>query len=325
MGSGKTPSKTAVRSVSFGVKSRECFGLLGHNGAGKTTVINMMTGLFPPTSGTGIVGHYDIRNNMARIYSEMGICPQHNILWGDLTAKNHQYFFGRLKGRSGAALRSEVERNLKAVNLDDVTLEKRMSSGFSGGMQRRLSVANSIVGNPSVVYMDEPSTGLDPASRRQLWDVISRAKRDKSVVLTTHSMEEADVLCDRLGIMSGGRLLCLGPAYDLKRRFGKGYTCVLTTKIKDLSNRDIIENWMKSMFPSASLLEEPLSGTFKYEISRQDVVVSDAFEKIVTGKAEVGVTDWGFTETTLEEVFLKLSHLHGNDNPVDELAQVNSA
>ena len=90
-----------------------------------------------------------------------------------------------------------MERNLKAVNLDDVTLEKRMSSGFSGGMQRRLSVANSIVGNPSVVYMDEPSTGLDPASRRQLWDVISRAKRDKSVVLTTHSMEEADVLCDR--------------------------------------------------------------------------------------------------------------------------------
>merc|ERR1711871_1673250 len=268
---------------------------------------------------------YNIQNNMENIYSEMGICPQHNIIWGELTAESHQYFFGRLKGQKGAALKNEVKRNLEAVNLAMPNLKNCGAAGFSGGMQRRLSVANSIVGNPSVVYMDEPSTGLDPASRRQLWDVISRAKRDKSVVLTTHSMEEADVLCDRLGIMSGGRLLCLGPAYDLKRRFGKGNTCVLTTKIKDLSNREIIENWMKSMFPSASLLEEPLSGTFKYEISRQDVVVSDAFEKIVTGKAEVGVTDWGFTETTLEEVFLKLSHLHGNDNPMDELAQVKSS
>merc|ERR1711988_1484226 len=152
--------------------------------------------------------------------------------------------------------------------------------------------------------------GLDPASRRQLWDVISKAKRDKSVILTTHSMEEADVLCDHLGIMSGGRLLCLGPAYDLKRRFGKGYTCVVSTKIKNLSNRDEIHSWMTGMFPSATLLEEP---------------ISDAFEKIVTQKDSVGVTDWGFTETTLEEVFLKLSHLHGNDNPVDELAQINSA
>lgn len=316
---GNAPGKTAVRSVSFGVKPRECFGLLGHNGAGKTTVINMMTGLFPPTSGTGLVGNYNIQNDMDNIYSEMGICPQHNILWGELTAESHQYFFGRLKGQKGVALKNEVQRNLEAVNLAMPSLKKRGAAGFSGGMQRRLSVANSIVGNPSIVYMDEPSTGLDPASRRQLWDVISKAKRDKSVVLTTHSMEEADVLCDQLGIMSGGRLLCLGPAYDLKRRFGKGYTCVVTTKIKNLSNRDAIHTWMKGMFPSATLLEEPISGTFKYEISRGDVVVSDAFEKIVSQKDEVGVTDWGFTETTLEEVFLKLSHLHGNENPVDEI------
>merc|ERR1719181_1823701 len=282
---GNAPAKTAVRSVSFGVKRRECFGLLGHNGAGKTTVINMMTGLFPPTSGTGLVGQYNIQNNMENIYSEMGICPQHNIIWGELTAESHQYFFGRLKGQKGAALKNEVKRNLEAVNLAMPSLKNRGAAGFSGGMQRRLSVANSIVGNPSVVYM-----------------------------------EEADVLCDHLGIMSGGRLLCLGPAYDLKRRFGKGYTCVVSTKIKNLSNRDEIHSWMTGMFPSATLLEEPISGTFKYEISRKDVIVSDAFEKIVTQKDSVGVTDWGFTETTLEEVFLKLSHLHGNENPQDILS-----
>merc|ERR1711871_251624 len=116
---------------------------------------------------------------------------------------------------------------------------------------------------------------------------------------------------------SGGRLLCLGPAYDLKRRFGKGYTCVLTTQIKNLSNRDEIHRRITGMFPSATPVEEPISGTFKYEISRNDVVISEAFEKIVTEKDSVGVTDWGLTETTLEEVFLKLSHLHGNENPVD--------
>merc|ERR1711939_870495 len=113
----KDPPKTAVRSVSLGVKRRECFGLLGHNGAGKTTVINMMTGLFPPTSGTGLVGQYNIQNNMENIYSEMGICPQHNIIWGELTAESHQYFFGRLKGQKGKALKDEVKRNLEAVNL----------------------------------------------------------------------------------------------------------------------------------------------------------------------------------------------------------------
>jgi ABC-type multidrug transport system ATPase subunit len=316
----KDPPKTAVRSVSFGVKQRECFGLLGHNGAGKTTVINMMTGLFPPTSGTGLIGNYDIATDLDKIYSTMGVCPQHNILWGELSAKEHQEFFGRLKGRSGARLQLEVQENLNSVNLADCAT--RPSAGFSGGMQRRLSVANSIVGNPGVVYMDEPSTGLDPASRRQLWDVISRAKKDKSVILTTHSMEEADVLCDRLGIMSAGRLLCVGPSFDLKRRFGKGYTCVLATKVKDLSNTSAVHSWITDIFPSAVLLEDPISGTFKYEIDRREVVISEAFSAIVSGRDKIGLADWGFTETTLEEVFLKLSHLHGNQNPVDNSFEV---
>lgn len=312
-GSGKNDVKTAVRTVSFGVKKRECFGLLGHNGAGKTTTINMMTGLFPPTEGTGLIENYNIKDDLDKIYTQMGVCPQHNILWGELSAEQHQYFFGRLKGHKGKQLKREVNENLAAVNLEYA--RSRPSAGFSGGMQRRLSVANSIVGNPRVVYMDEPSTGLDPASRRQLWDVIVRAKKNKSVVLTTHSMEEADVLCDRVGIMSGGRLLCIGPAYDLKRRFGRGYTCVLSTTDKSLGNTTEVNEWITSIFPSASLLEDPISGTFKYEIDRREVVVSEAFSQIVSRKSEIGLADWGFTETTLEEVFLKLSHLHGNENP----------
>merc|ERR1711885_48117 len=134
----------------------------------------------------------------------MGVCPQHDILWGSLTGRMHVSFFGRLKGMNGKAM------------------------GYSGGMKRRLSVANSLVGNPDVVYMDEPSTGLDPASKHQLWDVISASKAGKSMILTTHSMEEADVLCDRIAIMAGGELQCIGRSWQLKRRFGKGYTATIT-------------------------------------------------------------------------------------------------
>ena len=198
------------------------------------TAVNLMLTRVGLRSGTGLVGTNNIKNDLNKIYTQMGVCPQHNILWGELSAEEHQCFFGRLKGLKGKQLHSEVNANLDAVNLQYA--RSRPSAGFSGGMQRRLSVANSIVGDPMVVYMDEPSTGLDPASRRQLWDVIVRAKKNKSVVLTTHSMEEADVLCDRVGIMSGGRLLCIGPAYDLKRRFGRGYTCVLSTRDKTLQN-----------------------------------------------------------------------------------------
>merc|ERR1712167_282871 len=117
-------------------------------------------------------------------------------------------------------------------------------------MGRRLSVANSIVGGPEIVYMDEPSTGLDPASKHQLWDVISASKAGKSMILTTHSMEEADVLCDRLAIMADGKLQCIGRSFQLKRRFGKGYTFTLTLHDKSDEASKGLEAYIKSMFPS---------------------------------------------------------------------------
>ena len=136
--------------------------------------------------------------------------------------KDHLRFFGRLKGLRGRKLHKAVDRALEQVNLADAGL--RAAKKLSGGMKRRLSVAMSLIGDPRVVYLDEPSTGLDPASRRQLWDVISKAKGNKSIVLTTHSMEEAEVLCDRVGIMALGQLQCIGKSQELKRRYGKGYT-----------------------------------------------------------------------------------------------------
>jgi ABC-type multidrug transport system ATPase subunit len=223
---GGAPPKVAVRCVSMGVDRGECFGLLGHNGAGKTTAINMLTGLYSMTSGVSSVGRmngwfgrflvdpffaffcfllllcffvqnayvgkFSIKDDLSKIYSDMGVCPQHDLLWPDLYAKEHLDFYGRLKGFSGKKLDNMVASMLKKVNL--TKFAKRTAGGFSGGMKRRLSMANALMGGPGVVYMDEPSTGLDPASKHALWDVIAAAKSQggRSMLLTTHSMEEAD-------------------------------------------------------------------------------------------------------------------------------------
>jgi ABC-type uncharacterized transport system ATPase subunit len=164
----------------------------------------------------------------------------------------------------------------------------------------------------------EPSTGLDPASKHQLWDVISASKAGKSMILTTHSMEEADVLCDRIAIMAGGELQCIGRSYELKRRFGKGYTATITSMNKTKEHADKIEIYMKKLFTkgdddytksSCSLLEDSIGGVSKFEISRNDVVLSQVFQKLNADMQELEISDWGITETTLEEVFLKLAAL----------------
>ena len=163
-----------------------------------------------------------MRDNISAIYADMGVCPQHDLLWPALSAREHLRFYGRLKGLSGKSLKEAIKHMLEKVNLSGFA--KRRAGGFSGGMKRRLSMANALMGDPSVVYMDEPSTGLDPASKHGLWDVISSAKKNgkRSMVLTTHSMEEADVLCDRLCIMADGEVQCIGLTHELKRRFGRG-------------------------------------------------------------------------------------------------------
>ncbi len=307
---GGAPPKVAVRCVSMGVNHGECFGLLGHNGAGKTTAINMLTGLFAPTSGTAYVGPYSIRDNISDIYADMGVCPQHDLLWPALTAREHMSFYGRLKGFSGNKLKQMVKEMLVKVNLTDFA--KRKAGGFSGGMKRRLSMANALMGGPSVVYMDEPSTGLDPASKHSLWDVIANAKKvgNRSMVLTTHSMEEADVLCDRLCIMADGEIQCIGRTHELKRRFGRGYTLMIKIpESQGAAGLAQVDAFVKRLFPTAALLNEPIAGCSKYEIDRREVVLSKVFAEMIQAKSQLGMEAWSFTESTLEEVFLKLAAL----------------
>ncbi|KAK8968288.1 ABC transporter A family member 7 [Platanthera guangdongensis] len=210
------PEKHAVRELSLAISQRECFGILGPNGAGKTTFINMVTGLTKPTSGTILVQGLDICKDMDKVHTLMGICPQHDSIWDTLAGREHLLFYGRLKNPKGDLLMQAVEDSLQAVNLLEKGVADKPAGQYSGGMKRRLSVAISIIGNPKVVYMDEPSTGLDPGSRKKVWNVIQHTKSSSTVILTTHSMQEAKALCDRLGIFVDGYLQCIGSPAELK-------------------------------------------------------------------------------------------------------------
>ncbi|KAL7098745.1 hypothetical protein ACP275_09G037100 [Erythranthe tilingii] len=297
------PEKFAVKEVSLALAEGECFGMLGPNGAGKTSFINMMIGLIKPSAGTAYVQGLDIRTDMDKIYTSMGVCPQHDLLWDTLTGREHLLFYGRLKNLKGAALTQAVEESLKSVNLFHGGVADKQSRKYSGGMKRRLSVAISLIGDPKVVYMDEPGTGLDPASRNMLWDVVKRAKQNRAIILTTHSMEEAEHLCDRLGIFVDGRLQCVGNPKELKARYGGSYVFTMTTSP---THEEEVENLVQQLSPNATKVYQ-ISGTQKFELPKNETRIADVFEAVENAKSRFTVQAWGLADTTLEDVFIKVA------------------
>ncbi|KAJ4974015.1 hypothetical protein NE237_007189 [Protea cynaroides] len=297
------PEKFAVRGLSLALARGECFGMLGPNGAGKTSFINMMIGLVKPTSGTAFIQGLDIRTDMDKIYTNMGVCPQHDLLWETLTGREHLLFYGRLKNLKGPALTQAVEESLRNVNLFHGGVADKKAGKYSGGMKRRLSVAISLIGDPKVVYMDEPSTGLDPASRNNLWNVVKRAKKDRAIILTTHSMEEAEVLCDRLGIFVDGSLQCIGNPKQLKARYGGTYIFTITTLNQE---EEVVEILVRRISPNAVKIYH-LSGTQKFELPKQEVKIADVFQAIENAKRNFTIQAWGLADTTLEDVFIKVA------------------
>jgi len=285
------------------VERGECFGLLGPNGAGKSTSINMMVGFLTPSGGTAFIEGLDILNQMNEIYPMMGVCPQHDLLWDTMTAREHLLFYGRLKGLRKQELKDAAEKALKSVNLFNNNVGNKQVQTFSGGMKRRLSVAISLIGDPRVVYLDEPSTGLDPASRRNLWDVIKQGKEGRAIILTTHSMEEAEVLCDRLGIFVDGALQCIGNPKELTTRYG-GYLVFTITTLP--SEAAAARDAVTEMCPSA-ISTYSLAGTQKFEMPSASISISDVFSGMEKVRGAVNVLDWGVANASLEEVFIKVA------------------
>lgn len=216
--------KVAVRDATFGIPRGECFGFLGINGAGKTTTLKILSGDIIPTSGTATLGTLDVLKKQIEVRRLLGYCPQFEALFELLTTREHLELYARIKGVPTAFIEPCVQQKLQEMDLK--RFENKTAGSLSGGNKRKLSVAISLIGDPPICFLDEPSTGMDPVARRFMWNVIARiATQNKqcSIMLTTHSMEECEALCGRLGIMVGGRLRCLGSPQHLKNRFGQGY------------------------------------------------------------------------------------------------------
>mmetsp|Transcript_15168 Transcript_15168/g.38033 ORF Transcript_15168/g.38033 Transcript_15168/m.38033 type:complete len:997 (+) Transcript_15168:4616-7606(+) len=297
------PPKAAVQNLTVGVKRGECMGFLGPNGAGKTTTINMLCGFFQPTQGTANVEGLNITSQMERIYTIMGVCPQHDIHWGLLSAKQHLLFYARLKNIPSTELEQSVKVALGAVNLLDRMNEPVHT--FSGGMKRRLSVAMSLIGKPLVCYLDEPSSGLDPASRRQLWRCIEQSKASRSIMLTTHSMEEAEGLCDRVGIFVGGELRCIGAPQELKMRFGDTLNLTVTTTTAN-DHTSWLEDTVRQISDKANCTYR-LDKQHKYELPANGVSLGKIFSTLIQAREDGKVLSFGITSATLEDVFIKIA------------------
>ncbi|KAJ0391642.1 hypothetical protein ATCC90586_011398 [Pythium insidiosum] len=230
---GDAQSKRAVDALSLTLYSGQITALLGHNGAGKTTTISMLTGLLEPSSGDATLHGLSLRRDMDALRRLMGVCPQHDVLFPDLTVEEHLLFFATIKRQRLSA--EDIDRALDAVALRGA--RRVLSKSLSGGQKRKLSVALALLGESPLVFLDEPTSGMDPYSRRFMWDLLRRQREGRVMVLTTHFMDEADVLGDRIAILADGRLRCVGSSLFLKTRFGAGYKLTVI-KSEDGSSRD---------------------------------------------------------------------------------------
>ncbi len=215
-------SLTAVQDLSLQVLEGEVLGFLGPNGAGKTTSIHMMCGLLEPDAGEVLVRGKRIANGDPMVRARVGMCPQKIVVWERLTCLEQLVFMGEMYGLSHSTARQRSEQLLQDVNLSD--RRNQQAKALSGGMQRRLNLALALVHDPEIVVLDEPEAGLDPQSRIQVREYIRSLARRKTVVLTTHDMDEADRVADRVAIIDHGRLLVLDTPERLKRRVGEGDT-----------------------------------------------------------------------------------------------------
>jgi len=208
----------AVDGVSFTIDEGDIFGLLGPNGAGKSTLIRMLTCLTRPDSGSAAIGGHDVVAEAARIKSLVGVVPQENNLDRELSVKENLRIYGLLHRVADLSQRmEEVLRDVELLNRRD-----SLVNGLSGGMKRRLIIARALLTDPAVLFLDEPSIGLDPQIRRQLWDLVRRVGRSgRTVLLTTHYIEEAESLCDRIGVLSKGKLIALDTPQALKEMVGQ--------------------------------------------------------------------------------------------------------
>ncbi len=289
----------AVDGLDLSVGRGEIFGLLGPNGAGKTTTAGMLTTRVIPTSGKALVGGVDVVAHPALAKRLIGVVPQSNTLDRSLTVWHNLYFHGRFFGMSAKQARTRTDQMLEQFRLAD--RGKAPVLALSGGMAQRLMVARAVMHNPSILFLDEPTAGLDPQSRIALWEILGELHGDgQTILLTTHYMEEADELCNRLAIVDHGKMLALGTPRELKDSMGID-TSVLVTVAGDPE-------------PVADMLVAEVSGATEVHLIEGKINLgvkgaTGVLPAVVTLAEKHGfvVTDLSATEPTLETVFIQLT------------------
>ncbi|XP_074207442.1 phospholipid-transporting ATPase ABCA7 isoform X3 [Camelus bactrianus] len=337
----------ALRGLSLDFYQGHITTFLGHNGAGKTTTLSILSGLFPPTAGSACVLGHDVRSSMAAIRPHLGVCPQYNVLFDMLTVDEHVWFYGRLKGLSAAAVGPEQDRLLQDVGLVPKrhTQTRHLSGEPSlvgslwvcgGGTQRKLSVAIAFVGGSQVVILDEPTAGVDPASRRSIWELLLKYREGRTLILSTHHLDEAELLGDRVAIVAAGRLCCCGSPLFLRRHLGSGYYLTLVkgppplaaskkgaTDLKDSMDArregelgshgstagvPQLLALVQRLVPGARLVEElphQLVLALPYK-GALDGSFAELFHELDLQLGKLGLAGYGISDTSLEEIFLKV-------------------
>ena len=283
----------AVNGVDLEIKKGELFSLLGPNGAGKTTTIRMLCCLLKPTEGTASVLGYDIAKEPFKVKKLIGVSPQDTVLSERLNCWENLALIGKVHGLSSNQVKRRSKELLETMGL--MERSKDQVRKFSGGMKRRLSIAMALVSDPQVLFLDEPTLGLDPQARRTVWEYIAALKGKKTILLTTHYMEEADFLSERIGIINEGRVVALGTSQELK-------TNLLEMRSMVISTENLTAEVMEDLRNKYSRLEK-VKGRLK--ISHKDL----DFKEIVDYLHSRGVTVYSaaLEQPTLEDVFIQIT------------------
>jgi ABC-2 type transport system ATP-binding protein len=291
---------TAVNKVSFDIQEGEIFSLLGPNGAGKTTTISMLSTLYIPTSGEATVGGHSITKEPTAVRNLIGVVPQDLALYDDLSARENLTFWGKMYGLSGRALKIRIGEVLEQIGLTEKAAQRVKT--YSGGMKRRVNIGVGLLHKPQLLFMDEPTVGIDPQSRRMILDSVKELNRQGMTVLyTTHYMEEAEELSDRVGIIDHGELIALGTQAELTKQVGEMETLILHVGENDDPERLAVAIRTLEMVKKADVTDHTVT-----------VIVPEAEEALapaVTRANELGIKihSVDMREPNLEAVFLHLT------------------
>ena len=288
----------AVQGVSFDVEEGEIFSLLGPNGAGKTTTISMLSCLLRPDAGDALIMGHSIRSGDMGVKSVLGVVPQEIALYEDLTARENLTFWGKMYGLRGSALKSRVKEVLEIIGLTDRANDR--VGKYSGGMKRRVNIGVALLHKPKVVYMDEPTVGIDPQSRRNILDsVVALKNQGMTVLYTTHYMEEAEELSDHIAIMDHGKMIACGTNEELVKLVGEQTRIDLTVNVEP---GRIADTWRNIPGVEGASVEDEKIGVL---VDDSNAVLPKLFDSAAHSSARITSVD--IREPNLEAVFLHLT------------------